>query len=133
MANFPDTIYEGRTKENRSGVVYDSTKKKCNYAEDVIFLDNEVTAIESFLKTIFDFETFLFTYDNLSITGQATIATLNVLNDVYFGATAVKIPDSYTPSSSSESVTKGTICWDSDFLYIAVADDTWKRIALDTW
>jgi len=49
MADYPDSIYSPRTKENRSGVVYDEAKKTVIFAEDVVKLDNEVVALETFL------------------------------------------------------------------------------------
>lgn len=38
-----------------------------------------------------------------------------------------------TPASATATGTKGTICWDANYLYICVATNTWKRIALSTW
>lgn len=50
MAEFPSGIYSPRTKENKSGVVYDATKRKILFAEDLTKLDEEVVAIETFLS-----------------------------------------------------------------------------------
>jgi len=36
MADYPDSVYSPRTKENRSGVSYDSTKKSVIFAEDIL-------------------------------------------------------------------------------------------------
>lgn len=47
MADYPDTIYNPRVKENKSGVVFDPTKKTVLYAEDLQALDDEVVAIET--------------------------------------------------------------------------------------
>jgi hypothetical protein len=38
-----------------------------------------------------------------------------------------------TPASSSASGTTGDVVWDSGFLYVCVAANTWKRVALATW
>jgi hypothetical protein len=35
-----------------------------------------------------------------------------------------------TPSSSSANGYPGEICWDSSYLYVCIATDTWTRIAL---
>lgn len=51
MAEYPDEIFDPREKENRSGVVYDATKKTVGYVEDVQKLDSEVVAIETELGT----------------------------------------------------------------------------------
>lgn len=37
------------------------------------------------------------------------------------------------PTSSSSSGTKGDICFDSDYIYVCVDTDSWKRVALSTW
>lgn len=38
-----------------------------------------------------------------------------------------------TPSSSGDSGTAGEVRWDSNYIYICVAQDTWKRAAISTW
>lgn len=37
------------------------------------------------------------------------------------------------PASSSASGTQGAITWDNDYIYICVATDTWKRVALSSY
>jgi len=43
-----------------------------------------------------------------------------------------KILGSRTIASATSSGQEGEICWDSSYLYICVATNTWKRIPL-TW
>jgi hypothetical protein len=40
-----------------------------------------------------------------------------------------------TPSSSTAPGVQGQIAWDASYVYICVADNTWKRVALSnsTW
>lgn len=38
-----------------------------------------------------------------------------------------------TPASASAPGVKGTIVHDSNYIYICVATDTWKRVAISTW
>ena len=38
-----------------------------------------------------------------------------------------------TISSSSAEGVAGEICFDSNYIYVCVADNTWKRFALSTW
>jgi hypothetical protein len=47
MASYPNSIYDPREKEQRSGVVYIPEKKSVIFVEDVKFLDDEVVAIET--------------------------------------------------------------------------------------
>jgi hypothetical protein len=37
------------------------------------------------------------------------------------------------PASASATGTAGTITWDSSFIYVCVATNTWKRIGISTW
>ncbi len=50
MADYPAGIYSPRAKENRSGVVYDATKKTVAFVEDIQKLDAEVVALETFFR-----------------------------------------------------------------------------------
>lgn len=40
---------------------------------------------------------------------------------------------SKTPASAGAPGTAGDICWDSSYVYVCVATDTWKRTAISTW
>ncbi len=46
---------------------------------------------------------------------------------------ALIIRNDVTPSSASDFGMKGEIRWDSNYIYVCVAIDTWKRVALSTW
>lgn len=43
------------------------------------------------------------------------------------------ISSSNTPASAGAIGAAGTICWDSNYLYVCTATNTWKRAALSTW
>jgi hypothetical protein len=38
-----------------------------------------------------------------------------------------------TPATAGSSGVAGTIVWDSEYIYVCVATDTWKRVAIATW
>ena len=40
---------------------------------------------------------------------------------------------SYTPAHIGATGTLGTITWDSDYLYVCIANNSWKRAALSAW
>lgn len=40
---------------------------------------------------------------------------------------------SATPASATATGTVGTISWDASYIYICIATDTWKRVAIATW
>jgi hypothetical protein len=45
----------------------------------------------------------------------------------------VRVVNSKTPASSTATGTAGDICWDSSYLYICTATNTWRRVAHATW
>jgi len=40
---------------------------------------------------------------------------------------------SKTPANAAATGTAGDICWDANFIYVCVATDTWKKVAIATW
>jgi len=45
----------------------------------------------------------------------------------------INVGASKTPASAGAPGTAGDICWDSSYIYVCVATDTWKRVAIATW
>ena len=45
----------------------------------------------------------------------------------------ILIKNSQTPASASATGEVGTIAWDSNYVYVCVATNTWKRTAISTW
>jgi len=75
--------------------------------------------------------TSLMTLDN---SGNATFAgTVTAAGGSVLAGGYLRIYQGYTPSSSSETATAGTITWDTNYIYVATAANTWKRAALSTW
>ena len=60
--------------------------------------------------------------------GVATIAQTLVV-----GGDTIELSTSKTPASAGDTGTTGQIAWDSSYIYICVATDTWKRAAISTW
>jgi hypothetical protein len=44
----------------------------------------------------------------------------------------INVPTS-TPASAGDTGTAGDIVWDADYIYVCIATDTWKRVAISTW
>jgi hypothetical protein len=63
---------------------------------------------------------------SLSTTGL-TITGLDIDSD------KIRLRSSNTPSSASDTGAVGEICWDSNYIYVCVATNTWKRSAISTW
>jgi hypothetical protein len=90
---------------------------------------------------------------NVSITGTLTVnnnATFNGSNTIINGsntvfnsnttmktlvitADKVVVRQSKTPSTNSDSVGQGSIFWDQNYLYVAIANTTIRRVALNTF
>lgn len=45
----------------------------------------------------------------------------------------VKIGAEKTISTASDPGVKGEICWDSSYIYVCVATNTWKRTSISSW
>jgi hypothetical protein len=56
---------------------------------------------------------------------QAALLTAN--------SDSIRITTSKTPASASGTGTAGQIAWDSNYIYVCVATDTWKRVAISSW
>ena len=54
-------------------------------------------------------------------------AALDVNSDIF------RLRTSKTPSSASDTGNQGDICWDSSYIYVCTATNTWKRSAIATW
>ena len=40
---------------------------------------------------------------------------------------------SRTIANATDTGIAGEVCWDSNYLYVCIGTDTWKRVALTTW
>ncbi len=45
----------------------------------------------------------------------------------------IRVRSAKTPSSASDTGNAGDVCWDSAFIYICVATNMWKRVAISSW
>lgn len=61
------------------------------------------------------------------------VATFNSNGNFGITGNTLNIPNTRTPASAGAPGTAGDICWDSSYIYVCVATDTWKRTAITTW
>lgn len=61
------------------------------------------------------------------LTIGATDGTVTVAGD------SITVATSRTPASATATGTTGQIVWDSNYVYVCVATNTWKRSAISTW
>lgn len=65
---------------------------------------------------------------------NGTAGTLRDISLRHLTATGnLTLSTSSTPASASATGTTGMICWDSSYIYVCVATNTWKRVAIATW
>jgi len=68
------------------------------------------------------------TLDSTVAAGATTITgLLDVTNDT------VRLRTAKTPASAAATGNAGDICWDTGFIYVCTATNTWKRVAIATW
>lgn len=45
----------------------------------------------------------------------------------------IRLPRNATPAYANAAGSVGAVCWDSSYLYVCVATNSWKRVALSAW
>jgi len=45
----------------------------------------------------------------------------------------IRLRNNRTPASATASGNRGDICWDTNYIYVCVNTNTWKRTAISTW
>jgi hypothetical protein len=67
---------------------------------------------------------------NVSGTGEVGIGVNLILSG---SSNVFRINNAQTPASAGATGTAGTICWDTSYIYVCTATNTWKRVAISTW
>lgn len=68
-----------------------------------------------------------------SADGKVGIGTSTPTSMLDVNSNSVRLRTAKTPASATDTGTVGQICWDSGYVYVCVAANTWKRAALATW
>jgi hypothetical protein len=69
----------------------------------------------------------------ISATGNVGIGTTTPTQKLDVNDTGLRIDQSMTPATSSDPCNQGQIAWDTNYVYVCVATNTWKRAALSSW
>ncbi len=64
---------------------------------------------------------------NVGIATLAPTAALHVASDIF------RLNTAKTPATSGAAGNAGDICWNSSYIYVCVATNTWKRSSLAAW
>lgn len=63
----------------------------------------------------------------------ATRIILNSVGNIELTGNMLGLNTAKTPASASAAGVAGSICWDTNYVYVCVATNTWKRVAIATW
>ena len=73
--------------------------------------------------------------ERLRITSAGNVG-INTTSPTVFldvNADTVRVRTARTPASASATGAVGEICWDTSYIYVCTATNTWKRVAIATW
>jgi len=71
--------------------------------------------------------------NRVGINTDSPLVALDVNGGLRVQSDSIAVSNSKTPSSASDTGQAGQICWDTNYLYVCVSSNTWKRIALSSW
>ena len=70
---------------------------------------------------------------NATITFNENITLTPGTGKIIISDDVLNVSTSKTPANASATGATGDICWDSDYIYVCTATNTWKRTAIATW
>lgn len=65
--------------------------------------------------------------------GNVGISTASPTALLDINGNTLRLRSAKTPASSSDTGNTGDIAWDNDYIYVCVATNTWKRVAIASW
>jgi hypothetical protein len=65
--------------------------------------------------------------------GNVGIGTTAPTNPLDVNADSIRVRTAQTPATAGAAGNQGEIAWDADYIYVCVATNTWKRVAIATW
>jgi hypothetical protein len=71
--------------------------------------------------------------DDVLVDTQIGIGNTAPTSPLDISGDSLRIRAENTPSSATATGNKGTIVWDTNFIYVCTATNTWKRTAIATW
>jgi len=65
--------------------------------------------------------------------GNFGLGTTTPTSALDINSNSFRVRTAKTPASATDTGNAGDICWDSNYIYICVTTNTWKRSAITTW
>lgn len=100
-----------------------------NGAGNLIFKDNGVQQYNMNVNTSDDW----CIYNNGGSGAGNNLCITKTTGDVSVPVGKLRVTNSYTPASSTAACAAGTTAWDTSYVYVCTATNTWKRAALTSW
>lgn len=72
-------------------------------------------------------------FARLDNTGNFGINTTAPTGKLDVNDTQVRVRQPRTPGSATATGNQGEVCWDSSYVYVCIANNTWRRAALSAW
>jgi hypothetical protein len=69
----------------------------------------------------------------LTVAGKIGIGARDPTSVLDINDSRVRIRTAKTPLSASAAGNQGDICWDANFVYVCIATNSWKRVAIAAW
>lgn len=79
------------------------------------------------------FSTFNTERIRIGAAGLVGIGTSSPTNLLDVNADSIRVRTAQTPATAGAAGNQGEIAWDADYIYVCVATNTWKRVAIATW
>lgn len=109
----------GRSDDSVSAPAYAFSGSYSDYGMYMDTTTGEVSVANNGAKKFGVDADLITAYDDMKVTG-----------DLYITGDILELQTPFTPSGSGASGTAGDIAWDTNYLYVCTATNTWTRIAL---
>jgi hypothetical protein len=70
---------------------------------------------------------------SINTSGNCAIGNVTATAKLDVQGNTIRLRTARTPASATAAGNLGDICWDSNYIYVCVSSNTWKRTALSTW
>jgi hypothetical protein len=69
----------------------------------------------------------------ISDSGNVGIGTTTPTQVLDVNSNGIRIRNSKTPVSSNDACNQGDMAWDSNYVYVCISSNLWKRASLGSW
>lgn len=92
-----------------------------------VYLNPSVDAGQKFQVTVGGYNTMIVDETGVGLVNVNPTCALDIASD------KIRLRTAKTPASASAAGNTGDWCWDSDFIYVCIATNTWKKVPIQTW